>query len=311
MTRTDPTLEPWTPWPGDLRDTGRQRLFVREHGTGEPAVLVHGLGGSSTNWTDTMGLLGDRLACLAPDLPGHGRSPASVTGRYGLPTHVAAVIALIESSGRGPVHLVGNSLGGATATLVAARRPDLVTSLILVSPAFPQLDPRRARELQLAGLLLPGAAHLADRMLDRIPVEQRVRGVLELCYADPSRITPERMAEAVEDGRLHAQDDWAARAFVSSARGLIASYLLPGRRSIWSAARSVTAPVLLVWGAQDRLVPVAIAPKVHTAFAHARGGARLEVFPDAGHVAMMEQPERFASVTRSFLDGVAPDILTP
>ncbi len=299
---TAPTLEACTPWPGELRDAGRHRLFVREHGTGEPAVLVHGLGGSSTNWTDTMGLLGDRLASLAPDLPGHGRSPASANGRYRLATHVDAVIALIVSSARGPVHLVGNSLGGATATLVAARRPDLIRSLVLISPAFPQLDPRRARDLQMLPLLLPGAARLADRVMDRVSVADRVRGVLELCYADPSRITPERMAEAVEDGRLHAEDDWASRAFIGSARGLIGSYLLPGKRSLWSAARTVRAPVLLVWGAQDRLVPVAVAPKVHAAFGQAAGGARLEVFPDAGHVTMMELPEQFATLARSFLD---------
>jgi pimeloyl-ACP methyl ester carboxylesterase len=301
---TAPTLEAWTPWPGDMRDAGRYRLYVRSHGTGEPAVLVHGLGGSSTNWTDTMGLLGDRLAALAPDLPGHGRSPASPTGKYGLSTHVQAVISLIESSARGPVHLIGNSLGGATSTLVAARRPDLIRSLILVSPAFPQLDPRRARDLQMLPLLLPGAARLADRVLARVPVEDRVRGVLELCYAEPSRITPERLAEAVADGRLHGEDDWASRAFIGSARGLIGSYLLPGKRSLWSAARTVTAPVLLVWGAQDRLVPVAVAPKVHAAFGQAAGGARLEVFPDAGHVTMMELPELFATLTRSFLDGL-------
>jgi pimeloyl-ACP methyl ester carboxylesterase len=265
---------------------------------------VHGLGGSSTNWTDLMGLLGDRLESLALDLPGHGRSGASPNGRYGLNTHVRAVIALIEDSGRGPVHLVGNSLGGATATLVTRQRPDLVRSLTLVSPAFPQLDPRRAKELRMLPLLVPGAAKLADRVLDSVPAEQRVRGVLELCYADPSRITDERMAEALADARLHSEDDWATVAFVASARGLIASYLAPGARSLWSAASRVTAPVQLLWGARDQLVPVAVAPKVHAAFSRAAGGARLTVFPDAGHVAMMELPVQSATLVRSFLDGL-------
>ncbi len=295
---------PWTPWPGQVRQAGPFRLHVREHGVGEPAVLVHGLGGSSTNWTDLMGLLGDRLASQAPDLPGHGRSPASPDGRYRLSTHVAAVVALIESAGRGPVHLLGNSLGGATATLVARRRPDLVRSLSLISPAFPQLDPRRARDLRMLPLLLPGAVRLADRMMAGVTPEQRVRGVLELCYAEPTRITPERMAEALADARRHADDDWATTAFISSARGLITSYLVPGRRSLWSAARTVTAPVQLVWGAQDRLVPVSVARRAHAAFARAAGGARLAVFPDAGHVAMMELPDRTATLLRSFLDGL-------
>ena len=288
---------PLPPWPGEVRRAGTFRLFVRSGGAGEPAVYVHGLGGSSTNWTDLMGLLD--LEGLAPDLPGHGRSPASPNGRYRLSTHVAAVTALIESTGRGPVHLFGNSLGGAASTFVAARRPDLVRSLTLISPAFPQLDPRRISEARMALLLLPGAPRLARRMAARVPPEERVRSVLELCYADPSRITPERMAEATADARRHADDDWAEQAFVSSARGLVASYLLPRRRSLWSAAGLVTAPVTLIWGAQDVLVPVAIAPRVQAAFGRAAGGASLEVFDDAGHVAQMELPERTASVVRS------------
>lgn len=305
-TATDgPTLQPWTAWPGERLKTGPYELFVRSHGTGEPAVLVHGLGGSSTNWTDLMGLLGDRVAARALDLPGHGRSGASPTGRYGLRTHVAAVVAVIEADGRGPVHLVGNSLGGATATLVAAARPDLVRTLTLVSPAFPQLDPRRAREVQMAGLFVPRAAKLADRMMANVSPEQRARGVLELCYYDPTRITPERMAESIADARLHAEDDWATQAFVSSARGLIGSYLLPGKRSIWSAAGRITAPVQLVWGAADRLVPVSVAPKALAAFCRAAGGARLEVLPDAGHVAMMEKPEETAALWRSLLERAA------
>ncbi|MGH3745466.1 MAG: alpha/beta fold hydrolase [Mycobacteriales bacterium] len=289
---------PLPPWPGEVRTAGAFRLFVRAGGGGEPAVYVHGLGGSSTNWTDLMGLLD--LEGLAPDLPGHGRSPASPDGHYRLSTHVAAVTALTESTAGGPVHLCGNSLGGAAATFVAARRPDLVRSLTLVSPAFPQLDPRRISDARMALLLLPGAPRLAQRLAARVPPEDRVRAVLELCYADPSRITPERMAEATADARRHAEDDWAERAFVSSARGLIASYLLPGRRSLWSAAAQVTAPVTLIWGAQDALVPVSIAPRVRAAFSRAAGGAALEIFDDAGHVAQMELPERTASVVRRY-----------
>jgi pimeloyl-ACP methyl ester carboxylesterase len=294
---SNPVDLPLPQWPGEVRNAGAFRLFVRSGGSGEPAVYVHGLGGSSTNWTDLMGLLD--LEGLAPDLPGHGQSPASPDGHYRLSTHVAAVTALIESTGRGPVHLFGNSLGGAASTFVAARRPDLVRSLTLISPAFPQLDPRRISDARMALLLLPGAPRLARRLATRVAPEDRVRAVLELCYADPSRITAERMAEATADARRHADDDWAEQAFVSSARGLIASYLLPGRRSLWSAAGRVTAPVTLIWGAQDALVPVGIAARVQAAFGRAAGGASLDVFDDAGHVAQMELPERTASVVRS------------
>src|SRR5919107_1400408 len=108
----------------------------------EPAVMVHGLGGAATNWTDLMGQLEDRLHSLAPDLPGFGWSPPPPHDDYSLRAHVAAVIALLEATGRGPVHLLGNSLGGTVTLVVAATRPDLVRTLTLVSPALPVLRPR-------------------------------------------------------------------------------------------------------------------------------------------------------------------------
>ena len=68
---------------------------------------------------------------------GFGLSPPPDDGDYSMPAHVRAVVRLIESEGRVPVHLFGNSLGGAVATVVAARRPELVRTLTLVSPALP------------------------------------------------------------------------------------------------------------------------------------------------------------------------------
>ncbi len=85
--------------------------------TAEPALCVHGLEGSSRNWTDLMDLLRPRLACDALDLPGFGDSPPRPDGRYSIAALAQTVIALIERRGapdrRGPVHLIGNSLGGA------------------------------------------------------------------------------------------------------------------------------------------------------------------------------------------------------
>lgn len=121
------------PWAG----TQEAGVFVRRTPAAgrEPALFVHGLGGASTNWTDLMGLLAGQLDGAALDLPGFGRSDPPPSSSYALRTHVRAVIALLERQGRGPVHLFGNSLGGAVSTRVAARRPDLVRTLTLISPA--------------------------------------------------------------------------------------------------------------------------------------------------------------------------------
>ena len=113
---------PFPAWPGSEEAGG---IFVRRTPVVDPTatrtVYVHGLGGSSLNWTDLMGLRLPTSAGIALDLPGFGwSSPAS---RHTLDAHAAAVIATIQREGAGPVDLVGNSMGGATSILVAARRP--------------------------------------------------------------------------------------------------------------------------------------------------------------------------------------------
>ena len=98
------------PWPGRSVVVDGTRTHLRETPPrsegAEPAVFVHGLGGSSLNWTDLAYLLADRLDAQAIDLPGFGRSePAR---RYTVAASAHRVARLIEYAGRGPVHLFGN-----------------------------------------------------------------------------------------------------------------------------------------------------------------------------------------------------------
>lgn len=286
-----PPLEGHVPaWPGEVRGP----VYVRTGPPGgEPGLFVHGLGGSSTNWTDLVALLAGRVQAEALDLPGFGRS-APPTGSYRLGTHVRAVVDRIEARGAGPVHLFGNSLGGAVSTLVAAKRPDLVRTLTLVSPALPSLRPRRGSDPRLPLLLLPGLEALARRQLARVSPEQRARAVLELCYADPSKVSAERLAEAVDEVRRRSRLGYDGAAFTGSLRGLVGSYLARGPRAVWRQAARTQAPTLIVWGAQDRLVDVSLAPRT----ARTIPDSRLLVLDGVGHVAQLERPE---VVARAFL----------
>lgn len=302
MTRTDVRLSAaqlpsWQgvlpPWPGEQRSG----LFVREAPAAEaaePALFVHGLGGASTNWTDLMGLLAGQLDSWAPDLPGFGRSGPPADGSYALRTHVKAVVRLIEESGRGPVHLFGNSLGGAVSTRVAARRPDLVRTLTLVSPALPSLAQRKGSDPRLPLLLLPGLSTWASRAMARRTPQQRAQAVIALCYGDPRSVPAERKREAVEEITRRSGLAHADTAFTASLRGLVGTYFERGRRNLWREAGTVQAPTLLVWGTEDRLVDVSLAPRALAAFPH----SRLMVLPGVGHVAQLEQPE---TVARAFL----------
>ena len=286
-------------WPGRFVDLPSGRLHLREAppaGDGaQPAVLIHGLGGSATNWTDVMGLLRDRLHCLAPDLPGFGWSPPPAGRDYSLRAHAHRMIELVESL-PGPVHLMGNSLGGAVATVVAAVRPDLVRSLTLVSPALPVLRARRTN-LHLPALALPFAGQRLAARLGRYPAEARVRATLQLCFADPSRVHPQRVAEAVAESSRRAALSHEPEAMLLSLRSLLTAYLRPDAWPLWALTERVSAPTLLVYGLADKLVDPRTAARAARSFPR----ARLVVIPDSGHVSQMEHPHLVAAEIRSLL----------
>lgn len=297
--RDTPTFAPWPPERVSLPG---YTLSVRvAPGTGpaaEPAVFVHGLGGSALNWTQLMGLLADRLDGRAPDLPGFGDSPPPDDGDYSVAGHARAVIALLEHDDRGRVHLFGNSLGGAVATVVAAQRPDLVRTLTLIAPALPDLRPGRWRTA-VAAMALPGVGALVARRMQELTPEERVAGLLDLVFADPANVSPAARQLAVEEATRRAALPYASDALASSARGLMRSWATRGPDSLWAQARRVGAPTLVVYGGKDKLVP------------HA-GRRVTETFPDArvvlllssGHVAQMEHPEVVERLVREHLGRV-------
>jgi pimeloyl-ACP methyl ester carboxylesterase len=292
----DPSIPPW---PGEHVPVAGTQLYVRRTpGGGEPALYVHGLGGASTNWTDLAGLLAGRLAGEALDLPGFGESGPPPLRDYTPAGHARTVISYLEHRGGEPVHLFGNSLGGVATVLVAAARPDLVRTLTLVSPAMPWLRPRRGSDAVMPLLLLPGVGRYAHHRLDQLPAETRARQVIELCFADPSRVPDNRMAEAVQDVVRRRQQPWAADAFTASLRGLARSYTVAGPRSLWRRAAQIQAPTLVVWGDRDKLVPVQLAARTAASIPD----SRLLVLPDIGHTAQLETPEMTARAVLALLE---------
>jgi pimeloyl-ACP methyl ester carboxylesterase len=292
------------PWPGRMVDIDGFATHVRDTpGTSpaaEPAVYVHGLGGSAQNWTDLSGLVSDRLSGLALDLPGFGRSDAPPRGGYTQRAYAARVTRVIEHAGRGPVHLFGNSLGGAVAARVAATRPDLVRTLTLISPAMPFIQPRSAHARMLPVLMVPRARRAVAERVRSLPPEQLAAGILSICFADMSRVAPQRMAEAVAEATARQEVPWAAEAYVHALRGLAGSFLVPRPWSLWGLAAKITAPTLVVWGAADRLVSVLLAERTATTIPD----SRLLVLDGVGHTAQLEVPRILARAVLAFLDEV-------
>lgn len=261
-----------------------------------PALYVHGLGGSSQNWSALMELLADTVDAEAIDLPGFGDSPPPDNGDYSVSGHARAVIRQLEAAGRGPVHLFGNSMGGSVTTRVAAVRPDLVRTLTLVSPALPELRPQRTA-LPTALLAVPGVTALFGRLTQGWSAERRTREVLALCYGDPARVSAEGFADAVAEYERRLELPYFWDSLARSARGIVNVYTLGGQHSLWRQAERVLAPTLLVYGGRDQLVSFRMARRANEAFRD----SRLLSLPEAGHVAMMEYPEVVAGAFRELL----------
>ncbi|MFG2649160.1 alpha/beta fold hydrolase [Streptomyces sp. NPDC048436] len=272
----------------------RSRPSVREGLP--PALYVHGLGGSSQNWSALMPLLEDVVDCAAVDLPGFGDSPPPDDGDYSITGHARAVIRYLDAREQGPVHLIANSMGGAVATRVAAVRPDLVRTLTLISPALPELRVQRTA-LPTGLLAVPGIARLFTRLTKDWSPEQRVRGVMALCYGDPGQVSPEGFSAAVREMERRLALPYMWDAMARSARGIVNAYTLGGQHGLWRQAERVLAPTLLVYGAKDLLVSFRMARKAAAAFRD----SRLLTLPDAGHVAMMEYPDTVATSIRELL----------
>jgi pimeloyl-ACP methyl ester carboxylesterase len=257
-------------------------LAIRETGAGDPLVLVHGAGTSAAIWRRTMALLADDRRVVAPDLPGYGGSPAAGPG-FALDEVTDRLAAGLDDAGvPASYDLVGHSMGGAIAILLAARHPERVRRLVLVAPAGLAALPRVA-----AGVLGAVAAPFA---IARRTVATPLAGsalVRRLALAgvayDGARVPPEH-----------------ARAVLASSAG--ATRIGPGLASaaaadLQHALARVDAPLGLVWGEHDPVIPrrrIEVIRRV-------RPEAALRIVPDTAHAPMLERPEAFCAALEQVL----------
>ena len=289
-----------SPWPREDVLVTNGTLSVRQApaldpATAEPALFVHGLGGNATNWTDLMALLRDRIDGVAVDLPGFGWSPPPRDGDFSLRRSADSLADLVETRTDGrPVHLFGNSMGGAIAVQLAARHPHLVRTLTLVSPALPKVGVRRSN-VHLPVIAAPGLGTTLMKRYLTLDPETRARATVDVCFADPSSVPDERMEDAVREVRRRDALPYVADAFLQSLRALMATFLDRSAQRPWALAETITCPTLLVYGRLDKLVD-----PIH-AHTKAFPDVRVLVLPHAGHVSQIEQPVLVADAWRDLL----------
>lgn len=241
-------------------------------GAGPPALLVHGLGSSANAYARTLTPLGRRFRSVyAVDIPGNGFSPQPSGGPLSLRAQMQTVIGFIEQKVRGPVFLVGNSLGGAMTLTLAAERPDLVQGLALISPAGAKVAAHRLADLLKTFDVRSHreARAVTRRLFHRAPLPLLMfSGELRRLYASPtvrSVLAEVRPEDAVTEEMLAA----------------------------------LRMPVLLLWGKSEKLLPY---EGLDYFRAHLPRHAEVHEVAGFGHIPQMEQPKELVRRLVAFAD---------
>ena len=267
-------------------------------GDGSPLVMVHGLGGSALNWMDVGPELAARHHAVAIDLAGFGETPLFKRSAA-VGASVELVTRFIKAVFDEPVALMGNSMGGHISILVAGDHRDLVDMLVLVDPAVPGVHVQRPEPAMLgmaAALSVPGLAEIfLTRRARSLGPERLVKEMLELVCTDPTRVSQHvveaHIRLAREREHLGAQN---ARAFLQATRSIAFRMADP---RFWVRAEQVKAPVLVIHGERDRVIPLAAAKEL----ARRLPAWKLKVLDGVGHVPMMESPDLVVSAYNEWI----------
>lgn len=244
-------------------------LHTRAEGSGEPVLLVHGLGGDHTVWDYQIPTLARSYAVLAPDLRGHGRSPLPEGARYTFGEFEADLRKLLDDRKVGPVHLVGLSGGG----LLALR--------------FVLDDPARVRSLAVLGAMGHMDNHTravgqnwADVLRDEGPAAYSRRLTMDLFAPDWLEThldLAERIAKSQEARELRGVVQWALA---------MKDYDLRPRLG------KIRTPTIILHGLDDNVVDPSHARLLRQAIP----GAELRLFPGTGHMIPIERPEETGTI---------------
>jgi len=244
-----------------------------------PAIVFgHGLLFSGRMFAAQVERLRDRYRCVTIDWRGQGKSPAPAGG-YDMDTLSDDAVAVIESLGLGAVHYVGLSMGGFVGMRLAARRPELLRSLVLLDTSAGPEDPDKVSSYRLLAKVYG--------LLGMRPVRSQV---------EPIMFGPTFLADPAAQPHL---DAFRAELKAVKRSGMKqAIYGVTDREPILDELDRITAPTLVVVGVDDVATPVAQAETIAAAIQ----GSRLEIVPDAGHSSTIEQPKALSDLVEGFVE---------
>jgi 4,5:9,10-diseco-3-hydroxy-5,9,17-trioxoandrosta-1(10),2-diene-4-oate hydrolase len=263
---------------------GGLRIHYHEAGTGYPLVCIHGGGPGASGWSNfrrNLGELSQHFRTVLVDLPGYGQSDKVPVQGSPFLFYATAVRDFMDALGIQRAHLLGNSLGGAVALRLAAEWPQRAQRLVLMGPA---------------GLLAPfnpqpaeGIKFLHSYYQPPGPSLERLRAFVDVMVYDPSQVTEQLLQERY---RASIQPEVMA----NPPLGWHIARAMQEER-LWALLPRVPHPTLVIWGRDDRVVPL------DNAFIALRllPDVRLHVFANCGHWAQWERAREFNRLVIDFL----------
>jgi pyruvate dehydrogenase E2 component (dihydrolipoamide acetyltransferase) len=257
-------------------DDGRRIFYVLAGPPGvSPIVFIHGLAGSSSTWQSVLGTFAETHQVLALDLPGHGQSdaadPAGVD--YSISGLAAVASELLRTLDLSSITLVGHSLGGPVAAAIALAQPDVVSRLVLVDSA---------------GI----GTEINPRMMELVtgpPSTAAARDLLNLFFADDRFV--------LDSGVDEYQRAWGRPGADAAIRAVANGAFHSSSQDIKIELERIHQPVLVVWGGEDRVIPVQHASVAGDAIPV----TTVAIIPGIGHVPQLEAVAEFTQLVERFI----------
>ena len=264
---------------GKFVDLGGYNTHYIEMGSGEPVILIHGYFYDSLQWSKNLEALATRFKVYALDLWGFGYSTREPMD-YGYPLYASQLLKFMDALGIEKAFLTGQSMGGGTAILFATRHPERVNRLVLVASGG--LPNPQSPVMRIAGL--PGIGEFL------FGLKGSRRGILKANFIyDKNKLTDEYVETVTRFQKV---------------KGTTEVLLKVLRKRFWDTLPEeihtlgkTGLPVLIVWGRQDKSIPIKLAQDMRRILK----GSRLEIIDQAGHCPNDEQPEVFNRLAMEFL----------
>ncbi len=261
-------------------------LYKEVYGSGDPILCLHGLGASMFSWRNLIEPFSRQHKLILVDFSGSGKSAKPRDGRYSIEDKADDIYGLIVAENLTNLTLVGNSLGGAVALLVAIRlieeQPERLSKLILIDSAGDKKYVPKHLWLLRSPLGLP--------IMFLAPSKLVTHAVLGTCYHDKAKATREQVeayaAPIASKGGRFALLQTARKCIPANADELIAK------------ASSINVPTLIIWGRQDRVIPLIVGQLLNELIPN----STLKIIEECGHMPQEEKPEETIALMNEFLD---------